>query len=63
MDTNATVGKPGPKPISVTTWNLILDLKDAGQTAKEIIARTGLSQTKVYEVLRSGTRKRECPET
>jgi DNA invertase Pin-like site-specific DNA recombinase len=63
MELNATVGKPGPKPISTVQWNEILDLKDAGKSAKEIIALTGLSQTKVYEVLRSGTRKEECPET
>jgi DNA invertase Pin-like site-specific DNA recombinase len=62
MDAQTTTAKPGPKPISDKVWNSILDLKEAGKTAKEIIEATGLSQTKVYEVLRSGTRK-ECPET
>jgi hypothetical protein len=63
MDATATKGKPGPKQIAPSLWNSILDLQAEGKTAKEIIEATGLSQTKVYEVLRSGTRKEEGPET
>lgn len=60
MDATATTKKPGRNPISDELWNQILDLRKAGMTAKEIMESTGLGSTKVYEVLRSGTRK-TCP--
>lgn len=57
MDAQEEKKKPGKTPISDDLWNQILDLKKDGKKVPEIMQATGLKQTKVYEVLRSGTRK------
>jgi len=59
MSGTATAKRPGRNPISNDLWNMVIDLHQAGKVPKEIMAATGLGSTKVYEVLRSGTRKEQ----
>lgn len=53
-------GRPAIPPAK---WNRVLDLKASGLSVKEIRGATELSQTKVYEILRSGVRKDESNPT
>lgn len=50
-------GSRGRPPISPTLWNHVLDLHADNKAPSEIMEITGLGQTKVYEIIRVGTRQ------
>ena len=52
--TQTSSGRP---PISNELWNQVVDLKNAGKTAAQVIETTGLGQTKVYEIFRNPVKK------
>lgn len=54
--------KPGPRGLTVETWNAIHDRLESGSTPEEIREDLKVSLTKIYEIKRAGVRKPEHAE-
>lgn len=53
--------KQGRPPISDELWNLAVDLINEGLSVHEIVARTGLRKTKIYEIRRTPIKREPAP--